>query len=187
MRPCRILAASALALALAACEPIEDGSGGLLPDATAADARTDIRAGETSAPWEPTVVTASDTQLGTTAASLLTFFGGDVTIELDEGSLDAETTITMTRTIINAGGQDWVGYTFGDHGIPVDPRAKLTVVAPLAWLPPGAAVDPTLGLYRVDGVRLGDKLPTTSAEVSGGRLTIIASLDALDAFVLAIK
>lgn len=187
MRPCQFLTAAALALALTGCEPIEDGSGGFLSDArvTPDVQTTDTRADEASAPWSPSVTTASDTQVGTSAATLLSFFGGEVKIQLQEGSLDADTTITLTRAVVTVGGQDWVGYTFGDHGIPLDPRAELTVVAPLDWLPPGAALDPTLGLYRVDGVRLGAKLSTAPAEASDSRVTIIASLDALDTFVLA--
>ncbi|MEZ4268619.1 MAG: hypothetical protein R3F39_19860 [Myxococcota bacterium] len=187
MRSCRLvtlLSALALALTCAGCDGLGDGSDGAFPDAGPSDVRVDTVAST----WPPQITVASDSQLATPAASVLSFFEGEVTIQLQDGSVDADTQIQMTRTIIRADGEDWVGYTFGDHGLPIDPRAELTLTAPLAWLPPGGTVDPTLGLYRISGLRLGDKLPTASDPVvSGGRFTIVVSFDAFDTFVLATK
>jgi hypothetical protein len=190
MRSCRIFAAAALTLALAACDGLNDGSGGLFPDTTRTDAGADVAgsADGVSEVWTPTVNPDSDSQLVTTAASIVSFFGGEVVIQLDAGSVDADTTLTMTRGVFSADGQEWAGYTFGDHGFPIDPRAQLTLIAPLSWLPPGGAVDPTLGLYRISGIRLGDKLEAISDPVvSAGRITFVVSFDAFDTFVVATK
>ncbi|MCB9729390.1 MAG: hypothetical protein H6746_13040 [Deltaproteobacteria bacterium] len=191
MHRCRIALAFALVLALTsaitACEPIEDTDGSGAADVSTADARGDALADALGpdAGWPPAIDPASDTQLGTTEAGTLSFFDGQVLLTLQAGSLDTDTSITMTRSIIQASGKDWVGYTFGDHGIPLDPRGELTLTVPVAWLPAGAAVNPTLGIYRLDGVRLGAQLQTASSSVSGGRFTITVSIESLDDFVLA--
>jgi hypothetical protein len=191
MRARRTLTAAtaALALALAACEPIDDGTGGggLFPDTTADVSVPDVRVDTSGVAFPPAIIGDSDTQQANAEAAVLSFFGGEIVIELQAGSLDADTTIVMTRSVIRADEKDWVGYTFGDHGIPLDPRGSLTMLAPVEWVPPGAATDPTLGLYRVDGLRLGDKLETASSSVTGDRYTITVALDALDTFVLATK
>lgn len=179
-----------LALVLAtSCVPVEDGgedgSTSLPLDASLGDVSIRGDAGGEVHEWPPDL--ADETEGVTIGQPGGTFevFDGQVTFTIPEDAYSEDTTITVTRSIVNVGGHDWVGYIWGDHGYPVlDPPTEVVVHAPLAYVPTGPGPPEGLALYvvRVDTL---DPLPETTTTLESDEVVMTGLIHELGTLVIA--
>ncbi|MGM0574358.1 MAG: hypothetical protein ACQEXJ_01310 [Myxococcota bacterium] len=191
----RLVLAVTLAWLVAGCVPVEEGEGGFDasgPDTTSApdavsrpDATSDARLDGSEPTWPPAVEVATESASVGPTGGLASYFGGQLTIDFPPGALDDALELEVTRDLLTAGGEDLVGYTFGDHGYPVDPHATLVLTVPATWIPPGGAGSDTLGLYHVANDRLDVALTVDDIRVEDDRVRFTAEISRLDPFVIA--
>lgn len=174
-------------VALVACVPVEDDSDGGLThrDTSAPDATLD---GNTdTGVWPPALQPETEQHEVGEDEGTAAFFDGELLIDYPAGTFADGDSLRVTRDIVDLGDEERVGYTFGDHGYPIDPSATVRLRVPRDWVPPGGADSNTLGLYHVDldaGV-LGDPLAPVNPPSVGPDILFTAELSRLDPFVIA--
>ncbi len=185
-----LLVVLTLALAMS-CGPIEeeeggeDGSVSLPLDASLGDISVRDDSDDGPRLWPPELEDEVEEVTIGQPGGTFEVFDGEVTFTIPEDTYSEDTTITVTRSVINGGGGDWVGYIWGDHGYPViDPPSEVVVHAPLDYIPTGPGPPESLGLYalRVDTL---EALPESTTTLESSEVVMTGLINELGTLVIA--